>query len=216
MDEANALSTYWYMIGKDCPAKTWWNLPVKHRAVNRALGIRPDDYGAVYALAPFRLQKSEDGARILAAWPAPALFDEPDFEWLGIEQVIAWDPVTDTATIVGDPAPQLAGRLDEENNVVFTSPRGFFQQWAARRARFAVERRTAKQGKWHIAPKERDCVPGALLIGDVAKIRWQPASLPSDLQCVGIDPNEVRSNRATLENALVAIEAQLSKLRPAA
>lgn len=195
----NTLSAYWFSLSKELPAKTWWRLPPLAPAVYRALKISSADLGAVYACSPFRLQKMEEGARILAAYPAPRVFDEPDHHWLGIATVIAWDPVTDRASIVGDDAPQIVGQLTDEANGLFSSPRAFFQAWCQRRAQFAVQRREARLGSWKAIPKERDEIPGGLVIGATSDIRWQPSILPETIRCVGINPQVI--NKAILRAA---------------
>lgn len=187
----NGLSEYWFALSKDAPGKTWWNCD--HEAglatVLKVMGIAPGDLGACYAAAPFRLHISADTGRkvILAAWPAPLLFDPPSPDWLDIQAVIAWNPVKDVAHVVGDPVPQLVGALSDDACSLFASPRAFFQAWAMRRAAFAVQRQTARQRAWHVVPVERDAVPGCLMIGKPDEIRWNPAALPAELSVVGID-----------------------------
>ena len=195
----NAFSTYWYSLSKDAPGKEWWKAKPTHPAVYRALGIRADDHGAVYACAPFRLHQTEQGHRILAAYPAPRLFDTPDHHWLGIDTVISWDPVRDQASVMGDESPQIVGAMTEQANRLFASPRSFFQQWASRRAQFAVRRQEAAKGHWHIAPREVDEVPGGLVIGATADIAWSPSALPEHIECVGINPAIV--NKAIMRAA---------------
>ena len=198
----NSLSAYWYALSKDCPGKLWWD--ADHTAgrstIRRALGIAPGDEGGWYAIAPFRFFRSETGkASILAAWPAPLVLDEPTPDWLDIQTVIAWNPVKDTARVLGDPVPQLVGVMREDANALFSSPRAFFQAWASRRAIHAVRHREASAKEWHVVPPERDEVPGALMIGTPASIRWNPAALPEHIECRGCDAREI--NRAILRAA---------------
>ncbi|CDO38914.1 hypothetical protein [Novosphingobium sp. KN65.2] len=195
-DQTNEFSAYWYALSKDTPAKTWWRCPPMHDSVYSALGIRKSDTGAIYACAPFRRHPA---GHILAAYPAPRLFDEPDHNWLGIETVIEWHPGKDAAEVVGDPTPQIVGHMTEEANGLFSSPRRFFQQWAAKRAQFAVQRQNAAKGLWHIAPAERDEIPGGLVIGATADIRWHPSAMPTDIQCFGLNPTII--NKAILRAA---------------
>lgn len=195
----NALSAYFFALGKDTPARTWFYLPPVHASIYRALGIRPDDFGATYACAPFRLSKAAERTTVWAAYPCPAFLDHSEDVWFGVETVIEWDPVKDTATIIGDTAPQIVGNLTEEANRLFSSPRQFFQQWAMRRAAFAMQRQEARQKSWHIVPQERDEIPGGLVIGATKDIRWQPSAMPEHIQCVGIDPTII--NKAILRAA---------------
>ncbi len=191
MDDAfdiNAWSTYWFSMDRDCPGKTWWNCPPTHPAIYRALGISSDDLGAVYACAPLRIHRSECGVRILAAYPAPRLFDAPDNDWLGIHSVIAWNPVDNTAAVMGDPVPQLVGNLSDDANIIFGSPLTFFRHWASRRAQFSVMRSETAARAWAKAPAERDEAPGVLMIGSATEIKWKPALMPIEIQCSGVNP----------------------------
>lgn len=197
--DANALSTFWYRIDKDAPGKVWWHCPLRRDAIYRALGINPTDHGATYAVAPFRLHRSDDGVRVLAAYPAPKLLGTPDYHWLNIETVISWNPLDDRAEILGDTAPQIVGQLTDEANGLFSSPRSFFQAWCQRRAQFAVLRQETAKQPWHATPAERDEIPGGLVIGATADIHWQPGLLPETIQCVGINPTVV--NKAIIRAA---------------
>ena len=189
-DEINVVSAYWHALERDTPAKTWWNLPVYHPAVGRALRIDRNQDGGAYALAPFRLGRVDERAMILAPHPCPP-FCTPDADWLDIEVVIAWDPVTDTAIVIGDTTPQIVGNLTDEANEIHASPRAFFQAWAIRRAAFAVQWQSHVVKTWASPPAERDEVPGALILGDIDKVRMSPSTLPQHVQCVGIDPKVV-------------------------
>lgn len=199
--DINAWSAYWFAIDKDCPGKTWWNCPPTHPAIYRALGINPNDDGAVYACAPFRIHKSEDGVRVLAAHPAPALFDEPDCDWLGIDTVISWNPVNDSARVVGDPSPQIVGNLSDETNVIYASPLTFFRHWARRRAQFLMMRQQAASHRWNKPPAEQDQAPGVLMIGAPSEIKWRPAQMPIELECSGVSPAVI--NKELLKAARV-------------
>lgn len=194
----NALSELWFARAKDSPAKTWWEAPIWHDAVGRAMCMNREEYAGVYALAPFRLAKVDGKALVLAAYPAPRIFTPTDEDWLGIETVIAWNPVDDTATVLGDAEPQLVGNLDLEP-AIYARPRRFFQRWAQKRAAFAVQRQTFAGKDWHSAPREVDQIPGALLIGNPDKVRWRSYSLPRDLEVIDADPRQI--NRAILIDA---------------
>jgi hypothetical protein len=200
-DAVNAVAAYEFAMSKDCPAKAWWNCRPTHPAVYNCLNISADAEGAVYACAPFRACRTERGSRIIAAYPAPRIFDQPDTDWLCIHAVIAWNPVDDTAEVLGDPAPQIVGHLSDETNVIFASPRAFLQHWARRRGQYLARRQKAKQGAWNKPPAEQDEVPGVLMIGAPADIRWRPSEMPSDIQCAGVSPAVI--NKELLKAAKV-------------
>ncbi len=188
----NELSAYFYAYDRATPAKTWADAPAYHPAIARQLRIDRSEDGGVYALAPFRLATVEGQHRILAAWPAPRILTADPDDHLAIETVIAWNPRDDTATVLGDPVPQLAGRFpDAAAGAIFASPRAYFQQWAMARAAFFVRWRSAMQKAWSAAPAEFDLIPGVLMIGAPESIRWNPATLPDVLTVQGADPKAV-------------------------
>lgn len=194
----NSLSEYLFALRKDGPAKTWWNADLNRAPIFRALRIDCNEEGAGYAATPFRVAKVNDRWLILAAYPAPSVFD-PVADWLDIKTVIAWEPNSDTAHVLGDPEPQLVGNLSDEANVIFASPRAFFQAWAMRRAQFYARLQATKGKTWRIEAREADEVPGALLIGDLAKAPLSPSTMPEHIECHGLDPQAL--NRAILRAA---------------
>ena len=187
-----------YARRKDSPAKTWWDCPLWHPAIGRALKIDRQQEGGVFALAPFRLW--HDGTRhvILAAHPAPRLLGPVDPDWLDIADVIAWDPQTDRAATLQDDNPTLIGHFtDREEGTIFGSPREFFTVWAIERAQFFARWCEAMRGEWaHPAP-ERDLAPGKLAIGNLDKIRL--TGLPATIHARGLNPTAL--NKAILRQA---------------
>ena len=141
------------------------------------------------------------------------MLDEPDGDWLGIETVISWNPITDRAEVIGDPQPQLVGHISDEANQLHASPRAFFQAWAMRRAQFLSLRQTTS-AHWSKPPAERDEAPGGLIVGDPHSIRWNASALPASIDCVGIDPQVI--NRAILRAAHLPRATASSHLRSAA
>lgn len=211
----NSLSEYFFALRKDTPGKTWWNCEPSHPAIYRALRINPADFAASYAVAPFRLAKIEGTALILAAYPAPNILDPIDHDWFDIETVISWNPITNEATVLGDDDAQLVGRLSADVSTLYGDPRAFFQAWAIRRAQFALQRREASDKHWHVTPTETDEIPGALLIGEVGKVRLSLHGMPEHIETVGVDPKDF--NRAIMRTArLPRVSAKPSNLRSAA
>lgn len=195
----NAISEYWYALGKDCPGKTWWEAEGMHPALFRALRIDRNDAGAIYAMHPFRLAKVDERHVILAAWPCPFIFGVPDENWFGIETVLAWDPVKNRATVLGDEQPQIVGAFaSPDKGTLFAQPFAFFRAWVEQRAAFATAYQAARAAHFTTPPAERDA-PGKLLVGDAGKVRWRGHDLPETLTCVGIDPAQI--NRAILRQA---------------
>lgn len=195
----NDLSVLWYQRGRDCPGKVWFYAEWRPAPIYRALRIDPAEDGATYAITPFRIARIAGDVLVLAAYPAPFDLNEPDVDWLGIETVLAWNPLTDRAHILGGEDNDLVGRLADEANQIFASPRAFFQTWAAKRAQFYVMQRAARLNKWGAIPTERDEVPGALLVGSLDKVRLCPGLLPDHIECVGMDAKDL--NRAIMRAA---------------
>ena len=191
----NFISAIDHAHKQDTPAKDWWHCEPNHAAVYRALGIDPKEEGAFYACLPFRLFHDGEKHVILAAYPCPRVLGPVDMDWLDIEDVIAWDPVTDTAELRGVGTDLLAGpEMAEETNTLFASPREFLTEWAMRRAQFSVQRQALTE--WQDI-SEHDVCPGKLAIGDINKIRW--SGLSADFEARGFDIPKL--NRAILRGA---------------
>jgi hypothetical protein len=198
-DVSNFVSAYDYALSRDTPTKLWWHSDARHPAIARALKIDRAETVATYAIAPFRLGTIDEKPCILAALPCPHFFAPADIDWLRIETVIAWDPVADTATVIGDDAPQLAGKLCRfaETATIYASPFAFFRAICEERAQFAINR-SMIASNWTRKPVEPNVTPGLLLIGDIGHVRW-PSTLPETLHLQGLDTSAV--NRAILRSA---------------
>lgn len=97
----NLIASYWRDIARETPARFWWNLEFNHPAIARALCVNREEFGATFALQPFRYARTDAGHRILAAWPCPrSVGTETDDDWLNIEAVISWDPVANKAEVM--------------------------------------------------------------------------------------------------------------------
>ncbi len=207
----NTLSAYWYAIAKDCPGKTWFHAEIGHPAVYRALKVDPADPAAAYAVAPFRIGKVDEIPHVLAAWPAPKLLgDDAAEDWLGIEAVLAWNPVSNTIRVMGDVEPQLIGAWPDSGPArLFGTAFAFFRAWVEERAAFATAWKAARSAHWLANPVETS-TPGMLVTGPLDKIRLPVNSMPRDLECVGLDPREV--NRAIMRSARLPYATQSVKV----
>jgi hypothetical protein len=194
-EATNLIAAYAHSIDKPSPAKTWWNLPHDHAAIARALRIDRTESVAWYALLPFRYIKRGDRHLILAAHPTP--MSAPD--WLGIETVLAWEPVTGRVTNLTDDRPQLFGAVTETDATLYADPRAFFTAWMRQRAWYATARIEAMKSPWAARPAEVSTLPGALMVGDLDAIEWPRDGMPPRFTTVGIDPRAV--NRAMLKSA---------------
>lgn len=181
-------------LGKDTPARQWWFARHDHPSIARALGIDRDQCGGNFALWPFRMLKIDEVAHLCAAYPAPRTIGEHDPDWLAIETIIAWNPVSNTTQIVGDAQPQIVGCWDEYHGStprLFGQARTFFQEWARNRARFWGFVLADQGRSWRAAIQEPDLVPGMLAVGKAEAIRWQPHAMPAHIECLGINEKEI-------------------------
>lgn len=213
VDAWNYLASYWRDIETDTPSKMWWHQPYDHPAIARALRIDRTDPSALYALMPFRYAKIDGRHLILAAYPTPKVFECFDDDWLNIETVIAWEPVTNTARIMDEPGNLIVGRVTETDSTIYADPRAFFTAWMRQRAWYYSARKEAGAKPFAAIPAEPDLLPGALIVGDPDKIAWPIHSMPDRFTCVGIDPKTV--NRAILKFAKLPMCAGLDIQRAA-
>lgn len=198
---------------KETPGKTWWEAQALHPAIYRALKVDPNDFGAVYAVLPFRLARIEGKPVVLVAYPAPLTLGPVDEDWLAIEQVVVWNPADGSTYVLGDQVPQLVGDL--QTPTIYGNAFQFFRAWVEARAAFAMLRRQTAGKNWAVVPTETGDAPGALVIGDADKIRWVPHTMPREISCIGIDP--VKINKAILRCAnLPRATAAQSNLRAVA
>ncbi|MDE2434713.1 MAG: hypothetical protein KGM49_00500 [Sphingomonadales bacterium] len=207
----NAISELWFARAKDSPAKAWWGASLDRAPVFRALRIGPNDAGAVYAAAPFRVARdANDQWCVLAAWPSPALLGDPDPDWLGIETVLAWNPLANSVQILGDTMSQLVGAFERsDQGTLFGQPFAFFRTWVEQRAAFATAWQAARSAHFTTPPPEKD-TPGMLIVGDAQKVLWRGHDLPETLNCVGIDAatvNKAIVRSANLPRAVSAMRA---------
>lgn len=212
----NIVSAHWHAQDRDTPAKTWSTAIENHPAIYRALQIDPADPSSRFATGAFRLWQSPEGAwLVLAAHPAPRMCGPVDLDHLGINTVLAWNPKTGDASILSDPAPQLFGAFtDQAKGMLFANPRAYLRAWAEQRARFFVQCQSSAGKEWAVRPVEYDLAPGALMVGAVDDIRWNPATLPAEVQCVGVAPAKI--NKAIFKAARLPFVTGSEGLRVAA
>lgn len=194
----NHVSKYAFALKSNTPAKEWWHCAATHPAIARALKIDRSQMGGVYALAPFRVFHDGEKHVILAAYPCPRILGPIDMDWLGIEAVIAWNPLDDTATILGDHTPGLFGSDGEGTDpfTLYASPRAFLTDWAINRAQAFVRITTLRKNKWADA-EDKDAPPGALAVGPIDKINL--TQLPREFAAQGFDAVEL--NRTIIKQA---------------
>lgn len=195
----NLHSARQYDLKAESPAKAWWEADEWHDAIGRALQVDRSQHGGVYALAPFRILKVGDKYVVAAAWPCPRILENLTEDWLGIQDVIAWNPKDNTTEILGEAQPATVGKFDETNPTLFGDTRSFFIAWAQARAAHFQRWLDSRKGKWSHPTPEHDLIPGKLVVGNIDKVRWKPSTLPENFACVGI--NADRLNRALFKAA---------------
>lgn len=207
MDDLNPHWAWLHALTRDCPGKTFWNATAMHPAIFRALRMDKSEDGAIFAAAAFRLHRSDEGATVLLALPALRILEDGDDDWLSIETVIAWDPRTDTAAILGDTGSQWAGHISDADSLdIFASPFAYFRHVAEQRAQWFIHRQ-AVNGEWRVA-QEPAHVPGVLAIGPTERIRWPIRDLPDEIRLHGIPAKTF--NNTLLRQARIprAVEAR--------
>lgn len=202
IEARNLISAHFHALGKDSPGKMWWHAEAMHPAIFRALRIDRNEEAALFAAQPFRLHRADGMVRILVALPAPRILGPVDMDWLGIDTVLSWDPLTDTAEVLDDAGTGLAGsiRRDLDTLTVYGSPFAFFRALAEDRAQWAVARQMIA-GDWRHKPTEPDFSPGLLVIGELDKVRWPLHHMPADVLTHGIDAKAL--NRVLLRQARI-------------
>lgn len=208
MDDLNAAWHWLNQLNKDCPGKTFWNAESMHPAIFRALQMDRAEDGAIYAAAAFRLHRSDEGAAILCAMPALRILEDGDDDWLNIEAVLVWNPVTDTASVMGDVAADLFGYSDETAPLpIFKSPFAYLRHIAEERAKWFIYRRMVNS-QWHMAI-EPTVIPGLLPLTDIAKVRWPIRDMPAEVTTHGIDArafNAALIRQSNIPRAIAAPE----------
>ena len=191
------------------PAEQWLALDPDDPAIAKAFGLPQDGPGARFALYPFRVGRVDGVWHVQAAWPCPRTIGTLDTDASGIVAVLAWNPLTRAVQTMGDPQPQIVGRLDRDYSATATlygQPVPFFRAWIA--ARLAYWRFVAEGSKRvHEPGPEPDLVPGALAVGDLRQIRLPVSAMPREVACVGISPamvNRCIQNVARLPYASAA------------
>lgn len=194
----NLVAAYSHALNKDTPAKRWWDCEPYHPAIARALKVNRQQTGGVYALAPFRLWNDGERYLILAAYPCPRILGPIDMDHLDIEAVLAWNPITDEAHILGEAQPALFGANGEPDQsfTLYQSTRAFLTDWAINRAHAYVRVSELRKNRWSDA-EDRDTPPGALVIGDPKKVDL--TKLPREFAAQGFDIAEL--NRTIIRQA---------------
>jgi hypothetical protein len=213
LDAWNVLFATLHARSKDSPGKTFWDARAMHPAIFRALRMDPNEEGAIYAAAAFRLHLSADGPRVLCAMPALRILEDGNDDWLDIEAVLSWNPVDDTATVMGDAGADLFGHTDAAEPLnVYSSPFDYLRHVAEARAQWFIYRAKVN-GEWHLA-SEPARIPGLLALAEPAKVRWPLHDMPADITAHGIDARAF--NNALLRQARIPRAVAAPQSRKAA
>lgn len=215
IDERNRISSIWFSLRKDTPATFWYKScksPLEYDSVKnlvaKALDLDPNDTYTPLATWFMRLGKVDEQLSFVIPYPAPKLSSLQTGEiyapWAGIDQVLIWNPKTDFFEIMGDPQAQIFGGFPEtdrgtQQNMVFSHPKRFLQEWARNIAIQQEHIRIRQNQKWTSIPDELDVCPGALIVGELSKIRWPIHAMPRDL--VGVDVDNRAVNQSILKSA---------------
>lgn len=174
---AQDAAAYLRWMASDEPSQAWlrassamWagsRKPLRWMA--RHLRIDPDDPRAWFALAGFAPLEIADAWHIAAAVPAPDPFSSDS---LPGETVVAVDPETGKASVLGDPAPALVAPSPQpESLFIHTDPLKWLRHWADERVVF-LETRRDMIARSRIVPTFSAQPPTALAIGSIDEVPW--------------------------------------------
>ncbi len=193
---SEAIRTLSAELKADTPGNIWFGAPAKRnrKPILSALRIDPADPTAAFATFPFRVLTTSDGRHwIGAAVHPPCTVNPTPFSEIDITDVILWNPKTGELQLLGDDRPTIIGPDDPGDCLtVYGDGYAFFRAWAEARSEIAQRHMSARAGNWaHPIPTPADgAIPGALVIGDVAK-----APIPLDIPILeagpGIDPAQL-------------------------
>jgi len=194
VDDLNAKSQFFYQLHKDTPGK-FWALKCKSpllddlsfKSLAKVLNLDANDPMTGPAVYHMRLGKVDDVYQIVTPYPIPNIEDGTH---LDIDQVLLWNPKTNQISIMGDDTPQIFGAVTDK---IYGDPKRFLQDWACNLAMQFTAHKSQRDQKWKSAPQEVDCCPGALIVGDLAKIRWPLMDMPKRIECFDIDAKKVSS-----------------------
>jgi hypothetical protein len=196
-------------LDADTPEKAWGNASFAVGRESIARLLRVPDGARTYATLPFKtLDWQETGPRIAAAVGCPRIIDiEPDlWGWLDVADVLLWDPRSNTVEVAGEHGSATSLIMPDPASVddrliVYADPVSFFRAWAAKRVATFELLQKRGSGEWaHPIVEQADGgLPGALLIGDVAKAPWSAVHARTIVAGPGVDRNAL--SRAVLAAA---------------
>lgn len=173
------------------PAAIWHNTPYTHhrKAIFKALRVDPADPASGFACACFRVIADDGVTYIAGAVGCPPHLDLERFKnWTpdDITDVILWSPRTNDLRALGEARSQtvLITPVASENTImVYADGFAFFRAWLEARAAYAVRKQGLISNAWvHPLPEPSDSfIPGALVIGDIAKVKEWPAIADASL-----------------------------------
>jgi hypothetical protein len=171
------LGAFLLWVASDSPARAWQRAsfamatdPAKPRGwMARLLRIDVQDERTWFALAGFAPMEIEGVWHIAATVPATNPFDPDEFP---CGDVVAVNPATNTAQIVGEAGPALVlPRPQPESIFIHLDPMRWLREWADARVIWLEQRRQAISGA-RIVPTFNGEPPSGLAIGDINAIRW--------------------------------------------
>jgi hypothetical protein len=171
----------------------------KRRAVFAALKIDPLEPTASYAIQPFTVLETDEGN-----WIAGAVGHEPPMrygDWTPTGDVILWNPRSGAMRLRGViGAALIVPHHPGARLTVFGDGFAFFRAWADNRAAIAERIAVASTNHRTTNAEPMDSgIPGALVIGDMAKIDWRDTGASVLVAGPGIDAKAL--NRAVIRSA---------------
>ncbi len=183
------------------PGQQWLRGQRRAKAICKELCIDPAEPGASYAIGPFAILTVDERPWIAGAVGIWRAFKPRDWEPDDITDVILWSPRTGELRLLDDDGPALILPANPEPRLtVYGEGLAFFRAWADRRAATFASVRTAfaNHRVAGVEPHDSD-IPGALAIGDLAKLPWMQANASVLVAGPGIDGR--RLNAAVIRSA---------------
>jgi hypothetical protein len=171
----------------------------KRLAVFRALKISPLEPTAGYAVQPFTVLETD-----LGNWIAGAVGHADPLrygEWSAAGDVILWNPRTEEVRLRGETGSALICPFRAEPRLtIYGQGFAFFRAWADNRAAIAqrINLAAANHRATNAEPMDSG-IPGALAIGDLAKIDWRAVDASVLVAGPGIDAKAL--NKAIIRSA---------------
>lgn len=178
-------------------ALAWANADLRTNRTDilKALRIDPSDRTALFASMPFRVVADQGERFIGAAIGCPPHLDADAMRaWSpnDIRDVLLWSPKRGTVRVMGEAQPVLVLPDDRGTVTLFADPFAFMRAWVERRAAAMVRKLHVTRWQTHTREPGDSYLPGALAIGDLARMHLGTADVEAFVPGPGVAPDALR------------------------